>query len=48
MQQWYFTTLIMFLYVCNSVWLACLGNWWASAYWLLATGLTICAVRGLS
>lgn len=45
--SWWVTYAIIAMYGVNSIWLATYGKWWASAYWVLAAGLTVCAMRGM-
>jgi hypothetical protein len=48
MSQWYFSILIISLYVVNAGWLLLLGNVWGAGYWFFAGCISICAMMGLT
>jgi hypothetical protein len=48
MSQWYFSFVIISLYVVNAGWLAVLGNYWGAGYWVFAAGISVCAMMGLT
>lgn len=44
---WWVTYLILALYAINAVWLAWLGKYTGTVYWVGAGVLTVCATKGL-